>query len=600
MTNQSFLLIPTADELTWKFDRPVLFLGEWCRRFNRKNIWENMDAIVAAPYGCGKTKKDSDNAQAKYLEQKYFPLLCLKLNLAHGTEYTNRFWKILLGSWFERYSKLILNRVSTLELCLKSYNIDSIVMYSQEEYSLATEDSLNSTLASNDDTWNHYLTLRILELFQKTRISKEIIDSTNPRWFNAKKRERKLPFKSRFKESLYNQSRKLAIRFTRDTDAMIIGSYLSLKTELMLQVALGQFPKWLISQKLDSHVEPNIEIRRNLTDQMKNETSDLLEDVFQTLLFELLPTCFLEGFENLNKKVNEERWPSNPKFIFSSNNFEYDEIFKLWAAKKVLGGTPIIFGQHGNNYGTHRYLFPSVEELVSDKFITWGWTGQLDQHVPAFLFRNAGKRFTNTNPTGKLLLIETHDENRFQTWDTSFEFLKYFEEQIKFAHHLDLEPKESLIVRLALFSQQLFGFENERWENYDSSIQIEPGILPIADLISDSRLVVHSYDSTGMLETLSRNVPTLAFWQNDLEHLRESVLEDYQLLVDAGIIHLSPESAANKVNEIWNDVNGWWLKESVQNARRQYCQKYARVSEHPLRDLKKILLDNSVRLKPKT
>ena len=100
-----------------------------------------------------------------------------------------------------------------------------------------------------------------------------------------------------------------------------------------------------------------------------------------------------------------------------------------------------------------------------------------------------------------------------------------------------------------------------------------------------------------MLETLSRNIPTLAFWQNNLEHLRESVLEDYQLLVAAGIIHLSPESAANKVNEIWNDVNGWWLNDSVQNARRQFCEKYARTSEHPVRDLKKILLNISVQQK---
>jgi putative transferase (TIGR04331 family) len=309
--------------------------------------------------------------------------------------------------------------------------------------------------------------------------------------------------------------------------------------------------------------------------------------------------CYLEGFENLNKKVNQERWPSKPKFIFSSNNFEYDEIFKLWAAKKMLEHIPLIFGQHGNDYGTDRYYFPYNEEMVCDKFITWGWASEIDQHIPAFIFRNAGKKFKNIDPMGKLLLIETHEENRFQTWDTSFEFLEYFKEQVVFADHLDLGPKENLVVRLALFSQQLFGFENERWKDYDSSIQLESGTLPITELISKSRLVVHSYDSTGMLETLSRNIPTLAFWQNNLEHLREGVLEDYQLLVDAGIIHLSPESAANKVNEIWNDVNGWWLNDSVQNARRQYCEKYARTSEHPIRDLKKILLNNSVKQKLK-
>ena len=107
---------------------------------------------------------------------------------------------------------------------------------------------------------------------------------------------------------------------------------------------------------------------------------------------------------------------------------------------------------------------------------------------------------------------------------------------------------------------------------------------------------MHSYDSTGLLETLSKDIPSIAFWQNNLDHVCDSILKDYERLVDVGIIHLSPESAAEKVNEIWDNVNKWWTQESVQNARRQFCAKYARISQHPIRDLKKILLDNSNRL----
>ena len=44
-------LITTADESTWKFDRPVIFLGEWCRIYDRRHIWEDMDAIVSAHQG---------------------------------------------------------------------------------------------------------------------------------------------------------------------------------------------------------------------------------------------------------------------------------------------------------------------------------------------------------------------------------------------------------------------------------------------------------------------------------------------------------------------------------------------------------------------
>ena len=103
-------------------------------------------------------------------------------------------------------------------------------------------------------------------------------------------------------------------------------------------------------------------------------------------------------------------------------------------------------------------------------------------------------------------------------------------------------------------------------------------------------MVVHSYDSTGILETLSNNIPALAFWRNNLDHAHESAKPYYQLLVDAGIVHLTPESAAQKVNEVWDDVEGWWGQDKVQNTRKQFCDRYARVSQNPVRELKQILL----------
>ena len=38
-------LITTADERTWVMDRPVLFLGEWCKRYSRRNKWLLLDSM---------------------------------------------------------------------------------------------------------------------------------------------------------------------------------------------------------------------------------------------------------------------------------------------------------------------------------------------------------------------------------------------------------------------------------------------------------------------------------------------------------------------------------------------------------------------------
>ena len=46
---------------------------------------------------------------------------------------------------------------------------------------------------------------------------------------------------------------------------------------------------------------------------------------------------------------------------------------------------------------------------------------------------------------------------------------------------------------------------------------------------------------------------------------------------------------ANKVNEIWPNIDDWWGRAEVQIARKEFCEKYARVSKQPAKDLKKIL-----------
>ena len=44
-------------------------------------------------------------------------------------------------------------------------------------------------------------------------------------------------------------------------------------------------------------------------------------------------------------------------------------------------------------------------------------------------------------------------------------------------------------------------------------------------------------------------------------------------------------------NEVWENVDEWWVSYEVQNARRMFCEEYARSSRKPIRDLRKLLLE---------
>jgi putative transferase (TIGR04331 family) len=487
----------------------------------------------------------------------------------------------------------MLNRFNTLEQCIKEHEISGITAYANDDYALTTPDSYSAILVSNDDRWNNALSVRILDLIGATSWPVEVIEDCTLQSFRFNTVAVTPPLKRKILKWGYQMVSKLANCLVRDNDAFIIKSYLPMKEEIKLQLTLKQCPQLWVSPKYEIVEKPDRALRERLAKQFTSQSGNKLEHILSVMLFELLPVCFLEDFSNLNMLVKQQSWPKFPKFIFTSNNFDTDEVFKLWVATKVEHGSKYFVGQHGNNYGTYRYDHPTLEETTADKFITWGWTDYLPQHTPAFIFKTVGRKACY-NPFGGLLLIELYLSYRISTWDNTSEFSSYFLNQQIFVRSLSSAPKSGLVIRLHYVSRAMNWNEESRWRDIDPSIKIDIGQTHIQDLISQSRLVVHSYDSTGMLETLSQNIPTLAFWLNGLDHLRDSAKPFYQILVDAGIVLLTPESAAQKVNEVWDDVDGWWGQSSVQDARRQFCDRYAKFSANPVMDIKKHLTANDL------
>jgi len=583
-------LITTADEATWKFDRPVIFLGEWCRIYDRKHVWQDMDAIVAAPYGLGLDKKDADYAEARALEDRLFPILVDVLNQYHGTRHGMRLWRIVLGHWFRRYVDVIFNRVKTLEQCLHFYQFTGTAAFQDNAYTLATVDSYSAIWAFSDDRWNQVLCIRLLQILSSNNYPVEFIPCEVEEGYRRPTMAADAITKKFSLKWFYQQAALIAGFFTRDTDAFIINSYLPKLAHIKLFLLLRQIPQFWTSQEINFKTKPDYELRLSLSDKVSSINNTSIFGILSSMVFELIPVCYLEGFSELQGYAEQVAWPNKPSCIFTSNSFDTDELFKLWTALKVELGYKYIVGQHGNNWGTHRYMNPAIEEVTADRFFTWGWTDGLLQHTPAFILKTVGHKSENYDPAGGLLLIELHQPHRITIWDEIYEFGEYFSDQFRFIDKLEKKTKEQVTVRLHSGYRYAKWSEISRWNDFDQYLKIDTGEVSIRNIIAQSRLVVHSYDSTGLLETLSQNIPTLAFWQNNLDHLRESAIPYYQLLIDVGIIHLTSESAAMKVNEVWDDVEKWWIQPAVQKARVQFCDRYASISAKPIKKLKELLV----------
>lgn len=581
----SLFLITTADERSWEFDRPVLFLGEWCRLYNRKQIWGGMDAIVAEPYGVQAGQKARDVHYIQVLSSQLLIELTDMLNCVHNTNHSVRYWNILLGRWLQRYVSVTFNRYFTLEQALDKYEVYGTRTFDHSGYSLATNDSLSFIYAYRDDVWNHVFYAKIFSFLggQNTDIDSETLRGIS--CFTQDRNPGAVGGQS-LKHLVQIAANRILPKLSRNTDALIINSYLPRIEEVKLQISLAQFPQlWKTPQLCTA--PPDQTQRQSVS--IDDTGHQGFECYVRRLLSEVIPSCFIEGYQQLVEQASCLPFPTKPKFIFTSNNFDTDELFKAWTGSKIEEGTPYFVGQHGNHYGTRIDSQDWPEVVTSDKFLTWGWADGSQKIIPTFVLKLAIRNSIKTDPNGGLLLIEDHPPILQEPEDSYFKYGIYQDEQFRFVDALPEIIQEKLTVRLHGAFRSFRWHDEQRWKDRSPYTHVETGTAKLQKLIGKSRLVIHSYDSTGILETLALNIPTMCFWYGGLDHLLPSARPYYELLRKAGILLDTPDKAAAMVALHWDNVNGWWGSREVQHAREVFCNRYAKVESKPVRTLSRLL-----------
>jgi len=585
MNKQSWFLVTTADKQTWRRDLPTLFLGEWCNWENDENL--SVKTEIAKPYGLEKKQKNKDMNYLYQLNELLLIEITNILNKIHGVNHTTRYWRILLGTWLQRFVLTVFNRWAAIQQVTLNYNICDTVILDISEIDMIPMDYLDFCSINRAGQWDHYIYSRIIK--ECTNIEFTVIAEVKKNDTSKFTEMTVSRFKKNFKYIFILLVNLFSRVFTRSNDAFIISSYMSTWQEIKLQLALGQ-----IFCPRRSKKAPSVEVDLNLRSKIVlpyNNTSGF-EKFIRELISNQIPLVYLEGYNDLIKTTLDLTWPSNPKFIFTSNNFDGDEVFKAWTANHVENGVPYFIGQHGANYGTAEYAISEVHEVAtSDYYLTWGWRNENNirhKYIPVSAFPLIGRKKINNNSNGGLLLVEKGNSGSTYPWDSIHLYKQYLREQVDFIGELPSNIRRMSTVRLYSAYLYLSWSEEKIWKREHPEVNLECGKQNINSLISENRLVVYSYNSTGLLESLFLNIPTLCFWDIEKEwEIRESAMPYFDQLKDVGVFHNTPKSIANKVNEIWDDVDGWWYQEHIQKARRIFCEHYVHMDNNPIIDIKR-------------
>jgi len=578
-------LVTTADKRTWPHDLEIIFLNQNCLKQEKNNGEMNYQKIANFSETISTALIHRNRNEIKNLDSKLFPILIKFLNNYHSTDFSPEFWRILVGPWFQYFLIRLICQKNELESAINSYNIDIANFIKLESEEIVPKDFNDLWNLHKLDSYLSHIDMRLMEEFNNKNIEINAIKSSllSDKDYELIYRENLKPQKLKLIFKIFNYLSEFTIK---NSMGYISSTYLPFSKEVRFHILLRQIPIfWRSHLKYVENNAADMEMRlRNVNEIVIQNNLGIVE----RLILELIPICYLEGFGDLIKAYKLSKLPKEPKFIFTSNDFNSYELFKIYVAISSEKGVKYIVGQHGNNYGTFNFYLPLIEELTANKFITWGWSSNPKKHIPGFVFKNVGKNY-KSNPSGGLLLIQFPLQINPMLIHPYFNSNLYLKSQFEFINTLEPVRQSELTIRLSSTTENNIKFEAQKFLEYNQSLKVEFGTEKIEDLISKCRLTIFSYDSTGFLENLAMNNPTMAFWQFGLSHLNEQSKEFYGLLEEAGIIYFDPKKIALKVNQIWNDVESWWFSEEVQKARVAFCNQYARSSKKPLRDLRDII-----------
>ena len=258
----SRLLITTSHQKTWLVNEPVVFLGEWCKKYDQKHIWSLMDAVVSPPHGLNSKQRIDDIDEMDTLFKSILKDLSIQLNRFHGVSYSIRYWYILLGPWLNSYLRVIMNRYKTLEYVLNNYGVSKTIFLANKHLSLTPKNYIDFRMLINSDLWNNNIYINILNDFKGHKIGVATVNNDDIIDYKITNTASSENIKSRVYNKIKHMFAKSAEVFKKNSDAFIVSSYLPALDEIKLQVLLGQFPQKWFSPKL-------VDFSVNFTDRKK-------------------------------------------------------------------------------------------------------------------------------------------------------------------------------------------------------------------------------------------------------------------------------------------------------------------------------------------
>jgi putative transferase (TIGR04331 family) len=547
-------------------ENSFLFIDHVCLN-NIVDNYFDQNFKIAKSYGYEKKEMESDFVEVKKYCKTLIEELGKILNEYHDIKFSNKQWQILISLWTHRTISLLLNRFKKIEKTFKENKISSITLYKNNLIDLVNHKTADISHNSNNQYLNNIIFDEIIK-FKNIDVKKNYINKKKNEHSNVDKTNLLNKFKIQIKEliNILNRNK------IKESKSLIIDSCLPKKENKKLLKYYNQ-PKIYINSNFKSDKELNMDLRKKLENKINLSTHDEFYRFVISIIFKIFPSCYLENFQNLVNKCNESILPKKPKFIFTSNAMDTNEIFKIYLCKN-FPNTKYYGGQHGG--ATPIYKFGVLDTYLFDQvdgFFNWGWQNTKN-NFQSFMLPKLTK-LKKLKKNDKIAVMLRPMMHATSTWDKSEEALILFKKNIEFIHKCkNLSFYDKIFIKAyPNVKCKINNFRN--WKKYSSIKNFDYRQLSFDKYKDDCDLNIFTYESTGFFQLININKPTIILFSSFNKDIKDQYKSDFDKLAKVGIIHYEHESLLKHLSKIDNKINSWWFSNLVQEKINIFKNKFA-------------------------
>lgn len=538
----------TAQESHWRGPENTRFIGEWCKVDTRQHVWSAYNTEVLSRRWLTSEEYERAMAYVVPLGKRLADALGRRLEQQYSLGMDARFYYKMLAPWAINFTSVLYDRYLAVKdaatACPAAFFLTG---HNPEDISPAYNLNSFTVDLSRSDKNNLQLFSLIANYLHLS------CESAFCQWEQRECSIAERPYASEkvrlFHTAFYSLNRLLKREFY-----VVNSLYHRVFRKDLLQKTRFR----VLHDEIHGWPKIAVDIDRNL----RGRELDLQGDEFVSLLAYCAPRYLPWGLgEGMPEHIQVARnHPAIRAGAFLSCFIPYGNLPAQYVS--VLSNAPVAMYLHSGKNLT-RSILADIENSYADIHFDAGDT-QTTLPNPAFIF----EQNPSDVPNDHVLLIISTLYRYFFRLGYSCSLFKDLAKNTFIPFVNELAPSIPITVRPFMHT---YGWEFVDWEKQFSHITIQnPKTMPFASAMAQAKILVAPccWFSKVSYDALACNKPAILIQQKQIQPFIPGMENIVTALEEGGILFTDAVSAAQKINAVYDNAEGWWKSEKVQKARK--------------------------------